>query len=387
MKVAIVQEHVDIRRGGAETSTVEMARCLGELGLDVTVVSAGEQSSGADDGPFRVERVSVGRGGKLQRTVNFVSNTDRYCRDSNFDIIHAITPCFSCNVYQPRGGTYVETVNRSVALARTPIGRMIKRLSRRLNRRQRFLMLVERAILNEKRPPVVAAVSEYVAGHVRSAVPAFPRERLRVVFNGVGIEPLNDEEAASERLKVREANNVGEDERLLLYVAHNFKLKGLAELLRAAAGVPTAPDWRLLVVGRDNAEPYRRLARRLGVGNRVEFRGAVEDVRTLYAAADLLVHPTWYDPCSRVVLEALACGLPVVTTRFNGAAEIVEPGRNGEVVDSPSNTRGLTAAIVECVRPELRAACLADAPTMQERVSMSRHAVELLSVYEQAVSS
>jgi UDP-glucose:(heptosyl)LPS alpha-1,3-glucosyltransferase len=146
-------------------------------------------------------------------------------------------------------------------------------------------------------------------------------------------------------------------------------------------------DWTLVVAGRDNAAPYRRLARRLGVAGRIRFLGSRSDIRSLYAAADVLAHPTWYDPCSRVVLEALSCGLPVVTTRFNGAAEVIEQGRHGAVIDSPRDARVLAAAIGTCLTPEVREACRAEAAQMQARLSMVRHARDLKALYDEVVGS
>jgi len=146
-------------------------------------------------------------------------------------------------------------------------------------------------------------------------------------------------------------------------------------------------DYFLAVVGRDKPAPYRRVARRLRVADRVRFLGARDDIRSLYAAADVLAHPTWYDPCSRVVLEALVCGLPVVTTRFNGAAEVMHEGQHGAVIDSPRDTAALAAAIKRCLQADVRAACASDAARMRERLSMARHARELKALYRELVAS
>jgi UDP-glucose:(heptosyl)LPS alpha-1,3-glucosyltransferase len=385
MKVAIVQEHIDTRRGGAETSTVEMAQQLAALGLDVTVVCLGsdEAARPANDEASCFHFVDVPGGSRVARAIHFVAEADRFCREEGFDVVHAVTPCFSCNVYQPRGGTYVEAVNRSVARTGPPLGRLIKRMGRRFNRRQRFLLLVERGILTDSRPPFVAAISDYVGRQVREAFPRYPLERLRMVFNSVAIEPLPVEEARTARATMRREIGVDDATPLVLFVAHNFKLKGLGELIRAMSG----SDWILAVVGRDNPSRYRRLARRLGVIDRVRFLGAKDDIRAMYAAADVLAHPTWYDPCSRVVLEALSCGLPVATTCCNGAAEIMEADRHGVVIDSPRDTAALVAAIVECLRPETQAACAADAPRLRERLSMVRHARELQALYDAVLQS
>jgi UDP-glucose:(heptosyl)LPS alpha-1,3-glucosyltransferase len=259
--------------------------------------------------------------------------------------------------------------------------RLIKRAGRRFNRRQRFLLLVEREILSGAYPPYVACVSEYVQRQVAAAFAGFPEERNRVVFNGVDIEPLTPEAAERERELIRRRLEVAECTRVVLFVAHNFKLKGLAELIGALRELP-GDDWLLAVVGRGEVGRYRRLADRLRVRGRVEFLGPVEDIRPFYCGADVLAHPTWYDPCSRVVLEALVCGLPVVTTRFNGAAEAIEDGRNGVVVDSPRDATVLAAALERCLRPEFRADCRAAAADRREPLSMVRHARELKKLYD-----
>jgi UDP-glucose:(heptosyl)LPS alpha-1,3-glucosyltransferase len=387
MRVAIVQEHVDVRRGGAETSTVEMARHLAQLGLDVSIVCSAAAPVPAEmdeRSAVIVQRLECSGPSRLARTVQFVGQADHVCRLEGFDIVHAVTACLSANVYQPRGGTYAETIQRSVELARTPVGRSLKRLGRRFNRRQRFLMLLERQLLSEQDPPYVAAVSEYVRRQVRSAFPQLPRKRVRVVFNGVEIEPLPADEAAAQRAAVRDELGVAEGRPLVLFAAHNFKLKGLAELIRATA-TPAGreADWLVAVAGRDNPGRYRRLAWRLGAGGRVGFVGTKYPVEALYAAANVLAHPTWYDPCSRVVLEALVCGLPVVTTPWNGAAEVMRPGRHGEVVTTPRDADALGAAIVRCLDPDLACACRIGAPDMREQVSMARHAKELKRLYEE----
>jgi UDP-glucose:(heptosyl)LPS alpha-1,3-glucosyltransferase len=478
MRVAIVQEQVDVRRGGAETSTIEMARHLAALGLDVTVVCANRHEGpearrhagreGSDEatkrqsdeglgwptasavgdanssgpnttqtgatGPLKFHSINVGGGSRVSRAVGFVAQADGFCRAEHFDIVHAVTPCFSCNLYQPRGGTYVETVNRSVARAAGPLSKLVRRIGRRFNRRQRFLLLAERRLLADRNPPFVAAVSAYVARQVRAAFPQFPTDRLRVVFNGVDIEPWSAEEARTWRAAVRRDIGIDEATPLVLFVAHNFKLKGLGELIRALAvlshssrspaleraGHPQSePGARatgqdsdeatkrrsdeatkrrsdeaaarsncaLAVAGRDSPAPYSRLARRLRVDDRVRFLGTRDDIRSLYAAADLLAHPTWYDPCSRVVLEALSCGLPVVTTRFNGAADVIEEGKHGVVIDSPRDAAALASAISRCLEPELREACAAGAPQMRDHLSMARHARELKSLYEEAAAA
>lgn len=387
MRVVVVQEHVDTGRGGAETSVVEMARHLAALGLDLTIVFRGPEPH-----PYVADNVTfwplvVEGPGRAARTYRFVQAVQRLCRDEPFDIIHAVTPCLSANVYQPRGGTYAETVARNAALTPAAL-RGLKRLGQRFNVRQRFLMRMEHLLLRKHQRHVhVAALSEYVRRQVL-AVGHVPPERVRLVFNGVDAPELADALRAARRAAVRAELHLAAEAPLVLFVAHNFKLKGLTELLRAAACPESrAAGWTIVVAGRDDAGPYERLARRLELAERVRFVGSGVPVRDWYAAADVLAHPTWYDPCSRVALEALSVGLPVVTTRYNGAAEVIEAGRHGEVIAEPGDAAALAAALGRALRPEVRGACRADAGRMAEQLSMARHARELRALYEEVLQA
>ena len=423
MRVAIVQEHVDVRRGGAETSTVEMARHLARLGLNVSVICRGDSGVPCVDEEVTFLPVAVRGVTRAGRTYRFVQAACDLCHRERFDIVHAVTPCLSANVYQPRGGTYGETIERSLAMVSCPLVRWLRRLGRLFNTRQRFLFRLERRLLRERRGRVfVAAVSEYVRRQVIAAAGKTPvvaekgkrsvgssfdpppapslggrgvgagafaetgasLPRVRVVFNGVDIAPLTAQERGEHRAALRAELRLDVGTPLVLFVAHNFKLKGLGELLRAAACAELG-RYVVVVAGRDDARPYEQLARRLGIDARVRFVGTDTPVRAWYAAADALAHPTWYDPCSRVVLEALSVGLPVVTTSYNGAAEVMEPGRHGVVVDEPGDVEGLAAGLEQALQPAMRDACLADASRMHERLSMSRHARELKALYEEVL--
>jgi UDP-glucose:(heptosyl)LPS alpha-1,3-glucosyltransferase len=136
----------------------------------------------------------------------------------------------------------------------------------------------------------------------------------------------------------------------LLFVGHNFRLKGLPSALRVLGRLLRSPvEASLVVVGRGHEKPYRALARRLGVESRVSFRGACDRVERYYQAADVLLHPTYYDPCSLVVLEAMASGLPVVTTRWNGASEQLLDLPGALVVEDPHRIDEMARGIADLV--------------------------------------
>jgi len=384
MRIAIVQETVDVARGGAETATSEMARHLAALGLDVSLVCSGGRSEACDLEGVALRPIPARGPTRAWRTYQFVQAVNRLCHQERFDIVHAITPCPAADVYQPRAGTYSETVARNLVRIRGPVRRHLSRLGRYFNVRQRFLMHLEQTLLRKRRQRLfVAAISDYVRRQVMAY--GFPAERTRLVYNAVDVTWLPPQQAADCRTTVRAGLGVADGVPLLLFAAHNFKLKGLAELLHGCAMLNRMghAGWRLAVAGRGKPGAYRRLAWLLGLAEQVSFVGPVADMASWYAAADLLVHPTWYDPCSRVVLEAVSLGLPVVTTRHNGAAEVIKPGRQGEVIDSPADPVALAGALTRALRPEVRAACRRDAEQLREYLSMARHARELKALYEE----
>ncbi len=386
MRVAIVQESLDTARGGAETSTREMAEALAALGVDVTVICTATDDDNSRDPMTGVRVVSLAARGltRAGRVARYLRRAAEFVARERFDIVHGVVPVHGAHVYQPRGGTYLETIQRSVARGKTPLARGVRRLGRVFNFKQRLLLGAERDLLTCAQPPVVAAVSGYVRRQVVSGYPRFPAKRVRVVFNGVAFQPLGEDRALLARRELRREWSVTDERPVLLFVAHNFGLKGLSEAI-AALGIEALRkrSAMFIVAGRDDSEPFRRRAESMGVGESVRFIGVRTPVTKLFAAADVLVHPTHYDPCSRVVLEALVAGLPVVTTVHNGAAEVVEHGKQGFVVENPGDIDALADAIVAALSPNVGRAAKETLASAAERLSMRRHASELLALYEE----
>jgi UDP-glucose:(heptosyl)LPS alpha-1,3-glucosyltransferase len=128
------------------------------------------------------------------------------------------------------------------------------------------------------------------------------------------------------------------------------------------------------------------MARRAGAAQAVAFLGSVLDPVPYYAAADVYIQPTFYDPCSLVVLEALASGLPVVTSCCNGAGELLTEGVEGHVIDDPADHEQLA----DCLRPlldaSLRQRMATAARELVLRHSLARNCQQILDVYEEVAA-
>ena len=162
-----------------------------------------------------------------------------------------------------------------------------------------------------------------------------------------------------------------------LIIAQDFERKGVGPAIEAVA---KSPLWQLTVVGKNAAAPYQRLARSLGVSDRVSFVGPLDDVRPKYQQADVFLLPTKRDPCSLVVLEALAMGVPVISTVANGACEIMTEAKHGFVLSEGSDVNGIVSALQKMsdatLRSQMREACLA----LRDRLSFETHVSTLVQI-------
>ena len=379
LKVAVVSESVSSVRGGAETSTSQFLQHLLDQGVNVDLYTRTKPESRER---LTVHTIETGGSLRALRTLRFSSKVDQLLGSRQYDVVHAITPCLAADVYQPRGGTVPETVERNLAIRQSSASRALKRIANHFNFKQRAMLQLERQLVCRKRPPIVVAISEYVRRQLTHHY-GLNGDSIRLIFNGVDHQPCSAEQRRLDRAAVRELYGVAEDQVLALVVAHNFKLKGVAQWLAALRLLRRrhGHKFRTVIIGKAWARPYVRLAHSLGVSDLVMFVGPTQRTREFFHAADVLVHPTYYDPCSRVVLEAMLCGVPPVTTRFNGAVEVITEGVTGKIIASPEDIENLARAVEHAAAPEIRSQLEQVHDDLVERLSMKRHAVEMIDLY------
>jgi UDP-glucose:(heptosyl)LPS alpha-1,3-glucosyltransferase len=200
---------------------------------------------------------------------------------------------------------------------------------------------------------------------------------IAVVPHGVDGRQFNPSVRATFREDARHDLGVRDDEVVFLYVGD--LRKGFAPAIRALAGVSGA---RLVGVSRTPPKEFSDIADGAGVGDRVTLRPATSQVERYYAAADALVLPTPYDAFGMVITEAMACGLPVITTRLAGAAELMTQGVEGLLVESPTDVPALTAAMgALAASAEQRERMGSAAATLMASHTWDRVAARTLEVY------
>ena len=377
MRVAFVIDRFEPDRGGAEAALEEFARALVERGDEVTfLVMRGEASPEA---PWRVERLAVARHPRFLAEESFASRACREAR-SRFDVSVGFRHVADVDVFVPHGGLHTRAVEASLECGRGSVRARLRQLAHSFSLKQRLMRSLERRLMERNPPCVAVALSRRVLNDFTSAYPNASAQ-WHLVPGGVDLERFRPPTEEAERERARSRLTGDPTRALLLFVAHNARLKGLATLLQAIAD-PRLARVELFWIGRGRTPQWIRRARHLGVADRFQAFGPRDDTDILYRGADLLVHPTWHDPCSRVVLEALASGLPVVTTRRDGSAQVVLDAGGGIVIDEPGDPTALADAIERALRE--RETLVPRAREAAQAFSRERHLAELLGCVDRA---
>ncbi|MHC4430526.1 MAG: glycosyltransferase family 4 protein [Planctomycetota bacterium] len=386
-KVAIIIERANVALGGAERSVLELAAALSALDFKVDVLAAkGRTDTG------NVHIMCPNTGGRRVGYFTFEKALKEHLSQASYDIIHSALPFDFADVYQPRGGAYAESILRNAASYENRFVQRYKRLTAFANWRRTVLAHAERKLARRANGPVIAALSQYVAEQFKQRYGA-DRQRIVTIPNGVKTDrPINTDQADRFRAEVLARLNIKESDKpvLFLFVANNFRLKGLAPLIRAvsvAARHETRRKGYLIVVGGGKRLKYAELAQKLStptMGRRVVFLGTVSNIQDILSIVDVAVLPTFYDPSSRFILEALAAGKPVITTRFNGATDLFVKNRHGKVIETPEDISSLAEAVTHFTDTDnIRDASRAIAEdNLKDKVSIRRAASQLSELYE-----
>jgi glycosyltransferase involved in cell wall biosynthesis len=376
MKIAFIIEHLDPNRGGLERSAVDFLSELAELGPEIHVVT---QNGEWDHPGIHVHRLGVSGWTYEAQYREFVGHAQRFLANRSWDVVHAVRPCLSCDVYQPRGGIVKVGQARTVATRRNGIARLIRQAALLFDAKERLLASLEHRLLTKALPPIVVVPSEYVRRQVEERY-RLPDECIKRVFNGVRVTPLERGEREQVRRRVRGELGLSVDALVAIFVGHNFRRKGLARMMESLTR-PAAQAWHLLVVGRGAVGYYERYAEQVRIKDRVHFLGSRPDAQALYSVADVCVLPTYNDPCSRTILEALSLGLPCITTAYDGSSECIADGDHGFVIDSPESVDALANALDKLRDDSTRRHMAEQTVELRSFLSMRRHAMEILALY------
>jgi glycosyltransferase involved in cell wall biosynthesis len=253
---------------------------------------------------------------------------------------------------------FYRQVISELSFRRTPVKDWPRLIHRKLY--YRLIMALEKRVYRRSNVSL-AAVSALVAQQLERY---FQRKDVRVIRNGVDADFFSVSQRVARRPDARREFGLGAADFALLLIGNDWKKKGLDGLLRALSLIGALP-WRLLVVGSDARGPYEKITRDRNILDRVFFLTPSSDVMRFYAAADAYAGPSLEDAYGLPILEAMACGLPVIASSKAGASEIIHDGTNGIILRDPQDVQELSAKIRSLV--ENRDLCI----SLGERASFT----------------
>jgi UDP-glucose:(heptosyl)LPS alpha-1,3-glucosyltransferase len=332
LSVAVIRARYN-PHGGAERFVQRALAALSGRSLALTIIARQWRGGGAGDGlaaDVRLARVDPFYLGNVWRDASFARAVTGHLARHRYDLVQSHERIPGVMLYRAGDGVHAEFLAQ-----RRRVLSLRGRLGLALNPHHACTLRAERRMFEHPALRAVICNSEMVREEIASRF-GVDRARLVLIRNGVDLERFRpaDEDA---RQRHRRGFGVADGAPVFAFVGSGFERKGLAAALRAMADARAPAAAWLLVAGSDRrSRRYQALAQRLGVGARVRFLGVVADVREVLAAADALLMPTLYDPFPNAVLEALACGVPAITSTKSGAAEVIDAHARNDPLAQPS---------------------------------------------------
>lgn len=357
MKIGVIRQRYTAI-GGAERYLDGLIRELLARGHEIHVF-ANSWESGAQG--FTFHRVPMLRGSSFLKALSFASSARRAIARVPCDRIFSMERTVKQDVYRAGDGCHREWLRQ-----RARFNSGLRQLSIAANPFHATMLSLERRMFTPKATGRIIANSHRGKREIIDHY-GYPGDRIHVIHNGVDCDRFRPAAQRASRDRLR-----------LLFVGTGFERKGLPFAIEAVARLPARVE--LQIVGKGNVARYERVAISAGVGDRVRFLGKDCDMPSVYQSADVLVHPAIYEPFANVCLEAMASGVPVVTSRINGVSEIIEPGKNGAIVERPEDIEALAAAIKPFLDAGTRQAAGVHARKTAEAHAFGPHITETLRV-------
>jgi UDP-glucose:(heptosyl)LPS alpha-1,3-glucosyltransferase len=356
--------------GGAENYLKRLARAVVELGHEAQLFATKDwPNSEWPFGPLTVIEATS--------AIGFADELEKMRPQISCDVLMSLERVWRCDVYRAGDG-----VHRAWLAHRSKFELPLQRFVRGLNPKHSDILRLEEALFAKGGAEGIIANSEMVKREIVDFYRC-PAEKIDVVRNGIPMEqflldpPLRETSRAALKLKP--------DDIALLFAGSGWERKGLRFAIEAME-LCRNPKMVLLVAGRGNERLYKTKRLRFLREEPIRFLGEVNDPQSIYAASDIFILPSIYDPFSNACLEALAFGLPVITTKSNGFSEIIDDGVHGSVVDPPNNVFALRDAIQFWSNESRRAAVRSTITERASHFDISKNVDQTLAILVRAAA-
>jgi UDP-glucose:(heptosyl)LPS alpha-1,3-glucosyltransferase len=336
MKLAFVKKRFSLH-GGAEQYLRTMLVRLQKDGHDLHVFA----NRWTGEPGFSFHKIGIIPATSFASLVSFSKNAAKSLYNAKFDCIISFERTEYQDIYRAGDGCH-----RAWLEIRQQLEPVYKKISFGLNPFHLYTLSLEKRIFGST--PLIVVNSGMVKKQIQHHY-GTSENKLVIAYNGVDLSTFSPENRDKWRSEVRSSFGIGQHEKVILFVGSGFKRKGLGTLLSALPEIRRelqGEKFMALIVGKGDSGEYMKYAEQMGISENMKFAGPQSEIQRLYAAADIFVLPTIYDPFSNATLEAMASGLPVITTKNNGAAEIIDHGKDGFVTDSITDPDELARNII-----------------------------------------
>ncbi len=313
--------------GGVERYLNYIASYLAEQGHDVTIICRSHEEK-----PHRKVNFVVLRPlalGAAHRIYTFAKAVEQHLKTNKYDIVYGLGRTWSQDVLRLGGGSHLTYLEKSHYITHSRLQDYLKLT----NFRHKAAIDIERKALTSHLPLKVICNSNMVKLDIINRYHV-PEERIVVIHNGTDTEQFNADHYRDNAVALRQELNIKNEELVFLFLGTGYKRKGLDIALKAFVKyIAAGRQARLIITGYDSAvAEFKQMAKQLDIASSCRFLGGRRDPEVIYAASDVYLLPTRYDPFANSTVEALASGLPVITSENNGGCELIENFKNGSVI-------------------------------------------------------
>jgi len=373
MKIAIIRKKYTFH-GGSESFSQNYIRKLAEGGHEIHIFAIKWDAPGPLKN-INFHKVPAITFNSFLRDLIFALSTYRILKHEDFNIIQSHDKTFCQDIYRAGDGCHIEWLR-----ARWRRIGILGKLSIILNPYHWLILTMERIIFKSHRFKKIIAISELVKRDIVENYNVDERD-VEVIYNGVDLERFNPENKRLYSEEIRERFSIGKDEFVVLFVGSGFERKGVKYLLKAVDLI--SEPITVLVVGKGSEKKMKKFIKK----QRAIFCGPQREIHKYYAASDIFVFPAIYEPFGNVHLEALASGLPIITTRLSGASEIIQDGMQGFVIDKPEDIKRIAEKIRFLINSGKNQSIGLEARRLAENFSFKTHTEKMIKLYQGIVQS
>jgi len=374
MKIAIIRQKF-VNYGGAEQFVSGYTRYLAEMGHEVHIFA--NQWTPSHHPNVKIHSVRAFTRNSFLRVLSFAWFALQAISFKSYDIVQSHERIWHQDIYRAGDGCHREWLER-----RSSYLPFFKRFFLKFNLFHQLILRLEKRIFEKGECKKIIAISEMVKRDILKHY-RLPEDRVKVVYNGIQLDRFDPSNKKYFCDEVRQQLKISDHEVMILFVGSGFERKGLEYLIKSVQYVKEK-NWRLVLVGKGKWRKYLKFTSKKNQ-EKITCLEPIDEIEKLYAAADFFILPSIYEPFGNANLEALASGLPVITSQNTGASEIITPKKEGIILEDPSDSKSIAEAIDYLMDPKNREPMMKSARSLAEKFTQQRNASEMLKIYQEFI--